>query len=112
MRTTIVTLLLILVLFSCDHDRAKKAVFQKTTFDQNVIGNLPLYDSLKNIMANNIDTIFKFKDSHNLVYHDDTKAATQEDADFYIFNFTEPGQSEDGIDKMPAFLYPSVEKNL
>ena len=110
MRPSILTVLLSLVLFSCDHEKAKQAVFQKTPFDLQVIANLPLYDSLKNIMVNNIDTIFKFKDSRHFVYHGDTKRTTQENADFYIFNFTEPGRSEDGIDNMPAFLYPNVER--
>ena len=110
MKPCILTLFIVLVLSSCNHEKAKQAVFQKTTFDGQVMENLPLYDSLRDVMVNHIDTIFKFRDSGHLVYHGDSKRTTQENADFYIFNFTEPGQSQDGIDNMPAFLYPSVER--
>ena len=61
-------------------------------------------------MVNNIDTIFKFKDSRHFVYDGGKKTTRQEKADFYIFTYTEPGQSESGIDNMPAFLYAENER--
>ena len=131
MRTLIWTLpFALLLLTSCDHQRDIKKlrqVFNQTAYDNDIISSLPLYDSLKNIIISNIDTIFKFRNSRHFVFHSyangDT-ATVQEDAYFYEFYYnygestalsygTGPNDQklidEVSVENMPAFIYPSVD---
>ena len=130
MKTFIPTLLFGLLLTSCDHQRDIKKlrqVFSQTNYENNVINSLPLYDSLKNIIITNIDTIFKFRNSRHFVFHSyvngDT-ATVQEDANFYRFYYnygeatalsygTGPNDQklidEVSVENMPAFIYPSID---
>jgi hypothetical protein len=130
MKSFILTLLLGLSIISCDHKRdvkKLKEVFNQTNYESDVINSLPLYDSLKNIIISNIDTIFKFRNSRHFVFHSysngDT-ATTQEDANFYRFYYNYGGASalsygtgpndqklidEVSIENMPTFIYPSVD---
>lgn len=130
MKTLIPTLLFALLFVSCDEKRDVKKlrqVFSETKYDNDVIKNLPLYDSLKNIIISNIDTIFKFRNSRHFVFHSyangDT-ATVQEDADSYQFYYnygeatalsygTGPNDQklidEVSVENIPAFLYPSVD---
>jgi hypothetical protein len=136
MKPYVTALLLGLLLSSCDHERDLKKlrkVFSQTTYDVDIVRSLPLYDSLKNIIISNIDTIFKFRNARHFVFHSysngDT-ATVQEDADFYDFYYNY-GQStalsygtgpndqklidEVSVENMPTFIYPSVDsifKNL
>ena len=71
MKTLILTLFFALLLSSCDQERdAKKLrqVFSETKYDDDIIKSLPFYDSLKNIIISNIDTIFKFRNSRHFVF--------------------------------------------
>jgi len=130
MKSFILTLLLGLSIISCDHKRdvkKLKEVFNQTKYESDVINNLPLYDSLKNIIISNIDTIFKFRNSRHFVFHSYTNGDTatiQEDANFYRFYYNYRGASalsygtgpndqklidEVSIENMPTFIYPSVD---
>lgn len=130
MKTFIVTLLFGLVLTSCDQERDVKKlrqVFNQTTYDNDVINSLPLYDSLKNIIVSNIDTIFKFRNSRHFVFHtyaNGDTATVQEDENFYQFyyNYGEASALSYGtgpndqklidavsVENMPSFIYPSVD---
>ena len=112
MRPPALIALLWLGMISCEHKSLRK-LFNQSTYDQQVIESLPLYDSLKNIIVSNIDTIFKFRNSKHLLYHGDTGKETQEDADFYIFNYSYDTHSK-SIDELreniPEFIYPSIDK--
>lgn len=104
-----------------------RQVFNQTTYDNDVIKNLPLYDALKSIIVINIDTIFKFRNSRHFVFHSygngDT-ATIQENADFYHFYYnygeatalsygTGPNDQklidEVNVENMPSFIYPSID---
>lgn len=129
MKTSILTLLFGLLLTSCDHERDLKTlrkVFIQTHYDTAIIQSLPLYDSLKNIIIANFDTIFKYRNSRHFVFHSNGKdtATVREDADFYCFNYnygeatalsygTGPNDQklidEVSVESMPAFIYSSVD---
>ncbi|HEY0752011.1 MAG TPA: hypothetical protein VGD26_12700, partial [Chitinophagaceae bacterium] len=101
-------------------------VFSQTQYDNNIINSLQLYDSLKNILVSNIDTIFNFRNSRNFVFHSGANGDTatiQEDEDSYQFYYdygegtslsygTGPNDqkliNQVRLENMPAFLYPSV----
>ena len=87
---------------TCTAQRATKTVkdiFNHELFDSGVISRLPLYDSLKNILVNNIDTIFNYLDSKGR-------------GDFYNFFFI-PGKGESsdkiGLETLPAAIAPKIE---
>ena len=125
-------MLLALMFVSCDQERDVKKirqVFSETKYDEDIIKSLPLYDSLKNIIISNIDTIFKYRNSRNFVFHSNGKGTTtvQEDANSYQFyyNYGEAtalsygtGANDqkliDGVsvENMPAFIYPSIDNIL
>ena len=127
MKFFITAFLLGILLVSCDHKRDIKKlrqVFNRANYENDIIKSLPLYDSLKNIIISNIDTIFKFRNSRHFVYHGDTGKETEEDADFYQFyyNYGEATSLSYGtgpndqklidevcVENMPAFIYPSVD---
>jgi hypothetical protein len=127
MKCFITVFLLGILLASCGQVRDVKKlqlVFSQTDYDKDIIKSLPLYDSLKNIIISNIDTIFRFRNSRHFVFHGDTGKETQEDADSYQFyyNYGEATSlsSDAGpngqelvdavsVENMPAFIYPSVD---
>lgn len=130
MKPFILIFLFAILLVSCDQKRDLKKlrqVFSQTKYDDDIIKQLPLYDSLKNIIISNIDTIFKFRNSRHFVFHSyangDT-ATVQEDENFYQFyyNYGEATSLSYGtgpndqklidavsVENMPAFIYPSVD---
>lgn len=131
MKLYTITLLLGLLLVSCNNKRDIKKIrqtFNQTTYDSNIIKNVPLYDSLKNIIIKNIDTIFKFRNSRHFVFHlyaNGDTATIQEDANFYQFYYNYgdatalsygTGQNDQklidavSVENMPAFIYPSVDR--
>ena len=76
--------------------------FRKEEFDQYVVNNFPLYDTLKNVFISNIDTIFNYRDSIN---------GTQE----LSYNFIYPYPSMEHYNKVssttiPPFLLGRIEK--
>ena len=125
------TLLLAILLASCNQERDLKKlrqVFDETKYDEDVIKNLPLYDSLKNIIIVHIDTIFKFRNSRNFVFTSNANGDTAtvlKEANSYDF-YSDYGQATAlsygtgpkdqklidvvGLKNMPSFIYPSVEK--
>ncbi|RYZ49364.1 MAG: hypothetical protein EOP49_16440 [Sphingobacteriales bacterium] len=127
MKRLFVCLALGLCLISCDHKRDTeklRQVFAQTNYDDELLKGLPLYDSLKNIIMSNMDTIFKFRNSRHFVYHGDTGKETREDADHYMFfyNYGEAASlsygtgpddqkliDEVSVENMPAFIFPSVD---
>lgn len=130
MKTLILTLFIGLLFTSCEHRRDVKRlrqVFRQTNYDNDIIKNLQLYDSLKDVIILNIDTIFKFRNSRHFVFHSysngDT-ATVQEGENFYQFYYnygeatafsygTGPNDQklidEMSVENMPAFIYPSVD---
>ncbi len=130
MKSFTLTFLFAILLVSCDRKRDLKKlrqVFSETKYDNEIINKLPLYDSLKNIIISNIDTIFKFRNSRHFVFHSyangDT-ATVQEDESFYEFyyNYGEATALSYGtgpndqklidavsVENMPAFIYPAVD---
>lgn len=131
MKPFILTLLFGLLFISCDHERDVKTlrkVFEQTYYDTAIIQSLPLYDSLKNIIVTNIDTIFKYRNSRHFVFHSYSNGDTatiQEDENFYSFYYNYGGATalsygavpndeklidEVSVENMPGFIYPSVER--
>jgi hypothetical protein len=115
-----IILIITLSLSSCNNWHNKKALtdlFNKTTYDTTIIRHLALYDSLKEILIPNLDTIFKFRDARTPVYHGggpDSGRTTYEHQDFYLFNLkwdSSAGISPDYISlkALPAFVYPAVK---
>jgi hypothetical protein len=121
MKTLITILFFTLTFASCEEKRDEvklRQVFKETYFDQDIIQSLPLYDSLKNIIILNIDTIFKFRNSRHFVFYSNGKdtATIQENAHSYDFFYNWRTGSNDqklikdvNIENLPAFIYPSVD---
>lgn len=99
-----------------------------SSYDKEIIRGLPLYDSLKEIIISNIDTIFKYRNSKHFVYYGggkDSGKLVQENSTFYDFyyDYGEPTAlsygkdtgkqkliDEISLENMPAYIYPSVRK--
>lgn len=115
-----------LTFLSCNNKRELRQVYKQATYDSDIIGSLALYDSLKNILILNIDTIFKLRNRKNFVFHSyasgDT-ATVQENSDFYHFYYNydqltpyNSGTGADGNNRtdeineetIPATIYPIV----
>lgn len=94
-----------MLLLSCQSDNSTKELeeaFRKEEFDQYVLNNFSLYDSLKNVFIANIDTIFNYRDSIN---------GTQESS----YNFIYPYPYMEHYNKVssttiPPFLFCRIEK--
>jgi hypothetical protein len=108
---------------SCNNWHNPKALsdlYKKTTYDTAVIHHLVLYDSLKDILIPNLDTIFKFRDARIPVYHGsgpDSARVTYEHRDFYTFYLKWDSSAETSEDyislkTMPAFIYPAVKHSF
>ncbi|MBK8711578.1 MAG: hypothetical protein IPL97_06890 [Niastella sp.] len=131
MKPFTLTLFFGLLFISCDHERDVKTlrkVFGQTHYDTAIIQSLPLYDSLKNIIVTNIDTIFKYRNSRHFVFHSYSNGDTatiQEDENFFSFYYNYGGATalsygtgpndqklidEVSVENMPEFIYPSVER--
>ena len=87
-----------------------KEVFDHELFDTTVISNLPLYDSLKNILVTNIDTIFTYRNAKRASGHTTSSVLPEE----FFFNFIyipKKGESSDKIslETLPASVYSKVE---
>jgi hypothetical protein len=118
-----VILIITSLLSSCSNWHNPKALsdlYNKTTYDTTIIHHLALYDSLKDILITNLDTIFKFRDARTPVYHGsgpDSGRTTYEHRDFYMFDLkwdSSAEQSEDYISlkTLPAFVYPAVKHSF
>jgi hypothetical protein len=118
-----VILIITFSLSSCDNWHNQKALsdlYNKTTYDTTIIHHLALYDSLKDILIPNLDTIFKFRDARTPVYHGsgpDSGQTTYEHQDFYLFFFKWDSSAETSEDyislkTLPAFVYPAVKHSF
>jgi hypothetical protein len=70
MKKHIYLLILLFTVISCKRKHEKNDVevfFNQTSFDREIIQNLPLYNSIKDIAVTNLDTIFKFSNSRHIV---------------------------------------------
>jgi len=119
-----------LLLISCEHKADQQALqdlFSRTTYDTTVIQKLFLYDSIKNIVINNIDTIFKFRNNRNIVTYTDEKGKIiQKHENSYTYTFdkdyghatqlsygTEPDNqkliADVNLENMPKFIFLKVD---
>ena len=122
LKLLLLTLAFGILLASCEHNRDDESLYrilQREESDTGVINGFPYYDSLKRILVANVDTIFKFRNSRNLVFHSYSNGDTatiQEDEDSYQFYYNYPEKSEGqqfikevSLENMPEHLFPSVE---
>ena len=118
-----VILIMTFSLPSCTNWHNPKALsdlYNKTTYDTAIVYYLALYDSLKDILISNLDTIFKFRDARTPVYHGsgpDSGRATYEHHDFYMFFFkwdssAETSEGYISLKTLPAFVYPAVKRSF
>ena len=118
-----VVLIITFSLSSCNNWHNPKALsdlYNKTTYDTAIIHHLALYDSLKDILTSNFDTIFKFRDARNPAYHGsgaDSGRTTYEHQDFYMFYLKWDSSAETSEDyislkTLPAFVYPAVKHSF
>ncbi len=131
MQKVLLTFILGLILFSCDDKPSQKELknlFNQTSYDTSIIQKLYLYDSIKNIIVKNIDTIFKFRNSRNIVTYTDEKGKTTqriENSDFYTFDKdyghatrlsygTGPNNqkliADVNLENMPTFLFARIDR--
>lgn len=110
-------------LSSCNNWHNQKALsdlYNKTTYDTTIIHHLALYDSLKDILISNLDTIFKFRDARTPAYHrsgPDSGRTTYEHHDFFMFSLKWDSSAETSEDyislkTLPAFVYPAVKNSF
>ena len=99
---------------SIDNRKEVKEVFDKECFDKSIINALPYYDSLKNIILINKDTILKYRDakttghSYNEKGEDSAPVISGSYAFIYL---TGRGESSDaiGLNTIPAIILDSIE---
>lgn len=93
-----------------DNSRAIEQYLNHIPFDKDVIALLPYYDSIKNIAIANMDTIFSFRNSRNIVDYSDGSGhieRRQEDNSEYEFSYDfEKGKFLDYMSNndMPEFV--------
>ena len=70
----LIPLLLLLTFLSCKSSKDFKSDFEKHKFDPTVINNLPLYDTLRQIVLNNYDSFYlsDTKNDFTYIYNFDT----------------------------------------
>jgi len=100
------------ILYACSSQKPSKTikdVFNQEQFDSNVINHLSLYDSLKNILVANVDTIFGYR---KVKRGSDNKATAIPPDDFHNFIFI-PGKGESSdkisLETLPPFIYSKVD---
>jgi len=82
-----------LLVISCENNPDTGNVegyFNQTSFDNDVVKNLPYYDSIKNIAVADLDTIFRFSNSRHIVDVSDGKGnikKRQVDQPSYSFSY-------------------------
>lgn len=107
-------------LSSCNNEhnpKALKTLYDKEIYDTAIINHLALFDSLKDILISNLDTICNFRDARTPVYHwsgSDSGWVTHERQGFYMFfyNWDSSAQTYDGCispETLPTFIYPGVK---
>jgi hypothetical protein len=117
------TIIPTLLIFSCNSQKAGiiedrkevKKVFDRENFDESIINALPYYDSLKNLILTNKDTIFKYRDvktsghSYNEKGEDSASPVIWESYNF-IYH-TGRGESSDDISlsTIPATILDPIE---
>ncbi|NOT94348.1 hypothetical protein [Ferruginibacter sp.] len=91
---TLTPFLLLLTLLSCKNSKDFKSDFEKHKFDPTVINNLPLYDTLRQIILNNYDS-FNLSNT-NISFT-------------YIYNFDTSTQiSGHSNSDIPEIIYPNT----
>jgi hypothetical protein len=106
MKRRLLSVILLSVIFSCNTNNeteARKSFFNQIAFDTLIINNLPLYDSLKNIVLLNIDTIFKFRLQRDTLFNPDKCQS-------YSFLNNRQVSEEFQLENMPESIYLSVKK--
>jgi hypothetical protein len=108
---------------SCNNWHNPKALsdlYNKANYDTAIVHHLPLYDSLKDILIHNIDTIFKFRDARTPVFHGsgpDSGQTTYEHQNFYMFFFkwdssAESSENYISLETLPFFVYPAIKHSF
>lgn len=100
------------ILYACSSQKPSKTikdVFNQEHFDSNVVGRLAVYDSLKNILVTNVDTIFGYR---KVKREFDNNATAIPPDDVYNFIFI-PGKGESSdkisLETLPPFIYSKVD---
>jgi hypothetical protein len=102
----------IVVLNACRAPKTTKTVkevFNHEQFDTSVIHRLYLYDSLKNILVANIDTIFNYRSAK--AFENTTNSIQAEETFFNFIYIPGKGGSSDkiGLETLPSILYSKVD---
>ncbi len=94
-----------------------KALLDQAQFDKQVIADLPQYEKIRNITFSNLDTIFKYRDSRNIVdvYGNNNKVVKKQENEYsyeFFRNQTKKGilQKDTSLKSMPSNIYPSIDK--
>jgi hypothetical protein len=112
------TLLIGVMLFSCSTRSNEKALHEllaSADYNQTVKKQLSLYDTLKDIALSNIDTIFKFRNSHNIFIDENNGNITKKQRDELYYNFFYKSTTNEIVDgnrdyALPNFISPKFVK--
>jgi hypothetical protein len=117
----LLALIMTVALASCnyEHDpKALRALYNREPYDTAVMDHLALYDSLKDVLVSNLDTIFKFRDARTPVYHgsgaDSGRVTYAHQPDYlFYYNWDSTAKLYDnciGEGTLPAFVLPTFER--
>jgi len=115
MRLFKISILLCYVAFLCacraqKTTKSVKEVFNQEQFDTTVISHAFLYDSLKNILVVNIDTIFNYRNAKR-ASENKANPIPPEKSFFNFIYIADKGESSDKIslETLPATIYSKVD---
>jgi hypothetical protein len=94
-------------------EKQKKDKMKSAYFNPNIIMNIDKYESLKNFLENNIDTIIKFRYSKNIasLYRGNGQSDSNYLADDYCYSFIQ-GNNPDNIMNVPENLKRKLESSF
>ena len=115
MKISLLIFFLEFLLVACtskNNEQALRQLFDSTKFDTTIKRDLPFYDSIKELAIANIDTLFKFRNSRNIIdYYNENGKSTKEQRDEIEYNFFYSFTTGEFIDQssnstLPDFLVP------
>lgn len=115
MKQHIFIAIFLMFILGCDNSINQyelKKLFEKTTYDTSVVQIVPLLDSIKNVIVNNIDTIFKFRNNRNIVHYQnkDSVSLIQENSSDYSFSTHKADY--DTTHYFPDFIFSKLNSQL
>jgi hypothetical protein len=115
MKISLLIFLLGLLLVACsskNNEQALRQLFDSTKFDTTIKRDLPFYDSIKELAIANIDTLFKFRNSRNIIdYYNENGKSIKQQRDEIMYSFFYSATTREFIDNsnssvLPDFLVP------